>query len=88
MSGQALKILIRMAAVVILARLVSPHDYRLLAMIMAVIGVADVFRDFGLSSAAGQVTVEGSTRQLILVEHGARLRALMVLIFLCAPLVS
>lgn len=54
MGGQLAKIVIQLVSVIILARLLTPYDYGLLAMVMAVVGVADVFRDFGLSSAAVQ----------------------------------
>jgi O-antigen/teichoic acid export membrane protein len=54
MTGQILRIAVQVLSVVILARLLSPTDYGLLAMVAAVIGVADIFRDFGLSTAAIQ----------------------------------
>jgi PST family polysaccharide transporter len=53
-GGQAFKIVLQVASVIVLARLLAPHDYGLIAMVMAVVGVADIFRDFGLSSAAIQ----------------------------------
>lgn len=54
MTGQILRIAVQVLSVAILARLLSPTDYGLLAMVAAVIGVADIFRDFGLSTAAIQ----------------------------------
>jgi O-antigen/teichoic acid export membrane protein len=54
MTGQGLRIAVQVLSVVVLARLLTPHDYGRLAMVMAVIGVADVFRDLGLSTAAVQ----------------------------------
>jgi len=53
-GGQVLKIVLQVLAVVLLARLLSPRDYGLVAMVMTVIGVGDLLRDFGLSSAAVQ----------------------------------
>ena len=41
-------------SVLILARLLSPADYGLLAMVTAIIGVGELFRDLGLSVAAIQ----------------------------------
>ena len=41
-------------SVVVLARLLSPHDYGLMAMVVVIVGVGEIFRDFGLSSAAVQ----------------------------------
>ncbi|MFC3607954.1 lipopolysaccharide biosynthesis protein [Stutzerimonas tarimensis] len=54
MSGQLCKIAIQFGSIVILARLLSPDDYGLMAMIMVVVGLGDVLREFGLSSAAIQ----------------------------------
>ncbi|MGY1639797.1 lipopolysaccharide biosynthesis protein [Geodermatophilus sp. SYSU D00703] len=54
LTGQGLRIGVQVLSVVLLSRLLGPTDYGLLAMVMAVIGVADVFRDLGLSTAAVQ----------------------------------
>lgn len=53
-GGQLLKLVVQLLSVVLLARALTPADYGLVAMVLAVIGVADIFRDFGLSSAAVQ----------------------------------
>lgn len=45
---------IRLLSVVVLARLLNPDDFGLLAMVTAVTGVFGRFRDFGLSSATIQ----------------------------------
>lgn len=50
-SGQLGRILLQLVSVVILARLLSPNDYGLFAMVMSIAGIAEVFRDFGLSQA-------------------------------------
>ena len=47
----------QMASVVILARLLSPRDYGLYTTVLIVVGVGEIFRDFGLSSAAIQAAV-------------------------------
>jgi PST family polysaccharide transporter len=54
MVGQLLRAVLQLASIVILARLLSPADYGLLAMVTVVIGIGELFRDFGLSSAAIQ----------------------------------
>ncbi|MBT2517536.1 lipopolysaccharide biosynthesis protein [Streptomyces sp. ISL-90] len=56
-AGQGIRILIQLASVVILARLLSPADFGLFAMVMSIAGIAEVFRDFGLSQAAVQAPV-------------------------------
>lgn len=50
-AGQAYSLVIQTVSVVVLARLISPGDFGLVAAVVAVIGVSDLFRDFGLSAA-------------------------------------
>lgn len=52
--GQVVRMTLQMTATVVLARLLSPHDFGLIAMVTAVIGVAELVRDFGLSLASIQ----------------------------------
>lgn len=52
--SQAVTIAIQLTSTVILARLLSPDDYGVMAMVFAVTGFAGLFRDLGLSSAAIQ----------------------------------
>lgn len=54
LGAQGAKVVIQVASVVVLARLLDPHDYGLIAMVVAVIGIGELLRDFGLSSAAIQ----------------------------------
>ncbi|WP_159600383.1 lipopolysaccharide biosynthesis protein [Agromyces humi] len=54
LSGQLVRVLIQLCGIVILARLLTPADYGLVAMVTAIVGVAEIFRDFGLSAAAVQ----------------------------------
>lgn len=54
MVGQVGRIGIQLVSLVILSRLLAPADFGLLAMVVAVIGVGEVLRDFGLSAAAIQ----------------------------------
>lgn len=50
-GGLWTKTLIQMASTVVLARILAPSDFGLLAMITALVGVADLVRDFGLTGA-------------------------------------
>lgn len=52
--SQGISIAIQLAGTVILARLLLPEDYGILAMVAAVTSFAGLFRDLGLSSAAIQ----------------------------------
>lgn len=54
MGAQAVRILVQVVGIVLLARLLSPTDYGVTAMVIAIVGVGEIVRDFGLSSAAIQ----------------------------------
>lgn len=54
LGGQLLKYLIQLLALVFLARLLTPEDYGLVAMVTAVVGIAMVIGDFGLGLSAVQ----------------------------------
>lgn len=88
-AGQLGKMLIQLASVVILARMLSPHDYGLIAMVAAIIGVADIFRDFGLSSAAIQApTLSRAERTNLFWVNSLLGFALAGIAVACAPLVA
>lgn len=52
--GQIARLLLQVASIVILARMLPASDFGLVAMVTAIVGVAELFRDFGLSHAAVQ----------------------------------
>lgn len=52
LAGQALRFFIQFGSLIVLARLLTPQDFGLVAMVTAIVGVAEIVRDFGLSSAA------------------------------------
>lgn len=54
LTGQAGRVLVQVLGIVLLARLLSPEDYGLLAMVTVLIGLGEILRDFGLSSAVIQ----------------------------------
>jgi polysaccharide transporter, PST family len=53
-SGQFFRFLVQIAAIVIMSRLLSAGDYGLTAIVLSVVSIGEIFRDFGLSSAAIQ----------------------------------
>ena len=53
-AGQVSSNVLNLAATVILARILTPADYGLVAMVRVVIGFAGMFRDLGLSQAMVQ----------------------------------
>lgn len=54
LAGQGTRILLQLASVVVLARLLSPRDYGLMAVGLLIVGMGEVVRDLGLSTAAIQ----------------------------------
>src|SRR5271154_2412754 len=64
LCAQAANFLLRLGSLMVLARLLGPKDYGLVGMATAFTGILNLFRDFGLSSAAVQhmtVTEEQSS---------------------------
>lgn len=53
-SAQLIRLLLTLLSTAILARLLTPRDFGLLAMTTAVTGLAVLFKDFGLSTATVQ----------------------------------
>jgi O-antigen/teichoic acid export membrane protein len=53
-GGQGLKFIVNMGATAVLARLLAPDDFGLVAMIVSLTGVAHIFKDLGLSLAVVQ----------------------------------
>ncbi len=89
LCSQGASFTIRIGSLMIMARLLDPKDFGLVGMVTAVIGVFNVFRDFGLSGAAVQrssVTEEQiSTLFWINILVGVTLGVLSVAL---APLVA
>jgi O-antigen/teichoic acid export membrane protein len=87
--AQGAGFVLRLGSLMVLARLLEPKDFGLVGMVTAVIGVLNLFRDFGLSTAAVQrasVTDEQiSTLFWINILVGA---VLTLLSFGMAPLVA
>lgn len=52
--AQVGRMVVQLTGVILLSRLLRPEDFGLVAMVMALMALADLVRDFGLSSAALQ----------------------------------
>src|SRR5580692_10798773 len=52
--AQAVDFVLRVGSLMVLGRLLEPKDFGLVGMVTAVIGVFNLFRDFGLSTASIQ----------------------------------
>ncbi len=87
--GQGARIALLLAGVVVLARLLAPQDYGLLAMVLAVTGVAEVVRDFGLGSAAVQARTlsRGQRGNLFWLSTGIGI-ALALVVLAASPLLA
>lgn len=89
MGGQACKILLQFGGIVVLARLLSPGDYGLLAMVAAIVGVGEVVRDFGLSSAAVHArSVSPQQRSNLFWINSAIGLLLALAVFAAAPAIA
>jgi len=84
-----IKIFLQLAQVVVLARLLAPEDYGLMAMVSVVLGFASIFADMGVNSAYVQrqnVTQEERSSLFWLNIGLSSLLTLLVLVF--SPLIS
>ncbi|WP_240739801.1 lipopolysaccharide biosynthesis protein [Leucobacter triazinivorans] len=83
MGAQLARILLQLLSVVVLARLLTPHDYGLLAIALVLVGIGEILRDFGLTSAAVQAPTltEGQRDNLFWINSalGAALAVVVLL---------
>src|SRR4249920_994939 len=54
MASQATNVLVRLGVLMVFARLLSPTDFGLIGMVVAVTAVLGLLKDFGLSAATVQ----------------------------------
>lgn len=88
-GAQLVRLVIQLAGIVVLARLLSPADYGYLTMVVAIIGVAELFRDFGLSFAAIQAKTLTHQQQSNLFFINTGIGALASVVTAClAPLIA
>lgn len=89
MAGQLARVILQVASVAILTRLIDPTDYGLFTAGMLLVGFGEVFRDFGLSTAAIQAkSLTNAQRDTLFwmnVALGATFSAAMALL---APLAA
>jgi len=55
-AARGVNIFVQVASTIVLARLLSPHDFGLVAMVLALVGFAPVLIDLGTSDASAQKT--------------------------------
>lgn len=90
LGGQAGKFLVQIVSLFVLSRLIAPESFGLFAMIMAIIGVANVLGDFGLSLAAIQSRTlsESERTSLFLANSGIGLLFGILAWTLAVPIAS
>lgn len=89
LGGQAVKFALQLTSTVALARLLSPEDFGLFAMVLAVTGFAALLGDFGLSNAAVQAEKISAEQRSNLFWISASVGAVLYLgFFFAAPLIE
>jgi O-antigen/teichoic acid export membrane protein len=84
LGAQVASLVLRMGALVALARLLEPRDFGLVGMVTAFTGVLTIFRDFGLSAAAVQRADITREQQSTLFWINVAVGALMALMTITA----
>lgn len=89
MGGFGGKTLIQVGSTVVLARLLSPADFGLIAMVTAIVGIADLVRDFGLTGAIIQAKKLSERMWMSVMWLSVALGVVLTaLIALSAPLIA
>lgn len=89
LAGQVVRIGTQFASIAVLARLLTSVDYGYLALVLAIVGVAELLRDFGLSAAAVQARELSPQQQTNLFWLNTAIgAAASLLVLACSPLVA
>ncbi|PWW21400.1 PST family polysaccharide transporter [Geodermatophilus normandii] len=87
--GQALRIVVQFGSILLLARLLLPEDYGLLAIVLVVVGIGEIVRDFGLSTAAIRAPeLSEDTRDALFWINTAIGAVLCVVVVACSGLLA
>lgn len=88
-TAAVMRTIVQLAQVAVLARLLAPEDYGLMAMVAVVLGFATVFTDLGLNSAYVQrQEVTPQERSSLFWLNLAMGVGLTLLVLLCSPLIA
>jgi O-antigen/teichoic acid export membrane protein len=89
LSGQLVTFLLRLVSTIVLARLLTPEDFGLLAMVLAFTAFLNPFRDVGLSTATIQRTEVNHDQVSNLFWVNTAIGVLLALAFaIAAPIIS
>lgn len=86
--GQGVRVFILLASTVVLARLLTPSDFGLFAIVISFIAFGELCRDFGLSSAASRAVEisSGQKSNLLWINFGLGACLCFVTYILAAPI--
>lgn len=88
-GGQGARFVLQLASVVVLSRLLTPDDYGLLAIVLVVVGIGEILRDFGLTTAAVQARTLSDRQRDVLFWLNTGLGVVLCgLVFAGAPLLA
>ena len=88
-AAQIARVGMQMASVVVLARLLTPTEYGVMTMVLVFVGVGEIFRDLGLSTAAMRApTITHAQRSNLFWVNTAIGAGLGILMVAAAPLVG
>lgn len=88
-GAQAIRVAVQILGTVVLARLLDPNDYGLIAEVLTVVGLGEILRDFGLTNAAVQVrTLSDDERNNLFWLNTGTGAVLALLVAGAAPLVA
>jgi len=89
MISHAIKFLLLTGSTIVLARLLTPLDYGLIAMVTAITGFVEMFKDMGLSMATIQKAEINHSQVSTLFWINVTVSFVFVLILaVCAPIIS
>lgn len=88
LGAQAIRLVLMLAGTMILSRMLAPSDFGLVAMVIAITGVAQIFLDFGLSMAALQskTLTQAQASNLFWINTLVGLSLTTVVFFLATPI--
>src|ERR1044071_7573116 len=87
--AQATQFVLTLGSTIVLARLLSPHDYGLIAMVATVLSFLRIFNDAGLTTVT--IQREGITNAQVsnlFWVNAVIAGSMMALIFVCAPMIA
>lgn len=89
LGGQVVRVAVQLVSTVVLSRLLSPTDFGLFAVVLSIVALGELLRDFGLTTAASRATNLGKAAASTLFLLNTLLGfVLMVLAFVSAPVIA